>query len=189
MKKILLTAMISVISVACAPEKDKPKSDIVFNDTQAQQLPPIPVNQDILAADGMGQAYQNDQVLQGQLQGIDVPSQEELISFAGDRVFFGTNSHTLGGESKDTLMRQAQWLQQNPNVNITVEGHCDERGTREFNLALGERRANSIKNFLVEQGIAPNRVTTISYGKEFPEFLGANEAAWSKNRRGVTVVN
>jgi peptidoglycan-associated lipoprotein len=95
----------------------------------------------------------------------------------------------LGSEAgKAILAKQAQFLSQN-NIKVTVEGHCDERGTREYNLALGEKRAQSVKNFLVSQGVAADRINTISYGKEFPEFLGSNDAAWSKNRRAVTVVN
>lgn len=115
-------------------------------------------------------------------------SQEDLVANVGDRVFFEYNSATLGDNAQKTLARQAQWLAANPSVVITVEGHCDERGTREFNLALGERRAAAVKNYLLSLGVDRSRVSTISYGKERPEELGSNEAAWSKNRRAVTVV-
>ena len=87
------------------------------------------------------------------------------------------------------MERQAAWLKRFPNLNVSIEGHADERGTREYNLALGERRANSVKDFLISQGIDPRRVRTISYGKERPVALGSNGAAWSQNRRGVTAVN
>ncbi len=112
----------------------------------------------------------------------------ELLTI-GDRVFFGFNSATLSPEARQTLKGQAQWLIENKDVNVTIEGHCDERGTREYNLALGERRANAAKNYLVTLGVSPTRISVISYGKEHPEYLGSNEAAWSKNRRAVVVVN
>jgi peptidoglycan-associated lipoprotein len=116
-------------------------------------------------------------------------SQQDLVANIGDRVFFDFDKFDLLAASRSTLELQAAWLKRFPNINITVEGHADERGTREYNLALGERRANSVKDFLVSQGIDPRRVRTISYGKERPVALGSNEAAWSQNRRGVTVVN
>lgn len=115
-------------------------------------------------------------------------SQEDLTAQAGDRVFFGYDSSELSAESRAVLEKQAAWLQQYANVGITVEGHCDERGTREYNLALGERRAQAVKNYLVSLGVPADRVNTISYGKERPAVMGADEEAWSKNRRGVTVV-
>lgn len=115
-------------------------------------------------------------------------SQEDLVANVGDRVFFEYNSAALGENAQKTLARQADWLSANPQVAITVEGHCDERGTREFNLALGERRASAVKNYLLSLGVDRARVNTISYGKERPEELGSSEAAWSKNRRSVTVV-
>ncbi len=108
---------------------------------------------------------------------------------AADRVFFAYDSSSLSAQAQDTLAREAAWLQANPRVNITLEGHADERGTREYNLALGERRANAAKKFLVNSGVAANRIAVISYGKERPAVLGSNESAWSQNRRAVTVVN
>lgn len=116
-------------------------------------------------------------------------SQEDLAVNVGDRVFFGLNRSDLSPEARGTLDRQAQWLKTYPNVTVTIEGHADERGTREFNLALGERRATAVRNYLAAQGIGGNRVRTISYGKERPAVLGSNEAAWAQNRRGVTVVD
>lgn len=116
-------------------------------------------------------------------------TQEDLVASVGDRVFFGFDKYDLSAESRATLDRQAAWLRQYPSVTVTVEGHADERGTREYNLALGERRATAVKNYLVALGIDAARINTISYGKERPAVLGSNEAAWSQNRRGVTVVN
>jgi peptidoglycan-associated lipoprotein len=116
-------------------------------------------------------------------------SQQDLVANIGDRVFFDFDKFSLLPASRSTLELQAAWMKRFPNINVTVEGHADERGTREYNLALGERRANSVKDFLVSQGIDPRRVRTISYGKERPVALGSNEAAWSQNRRGVTVAN
>jgi peptidoglycan-associated lipoprotein len=113
---------------------------------------------------------------------------EDLTQNVGDRVFFALDSSTLSTEAQQTLDRQAEWLKQYSNVNVTVEGHCDERGTREYNLALGERRAAATKKYLVGIGIANNRVSTISYGKERPAVIGSDESAWSQNRRAVTVL-
>ena len=115
-------------------------------------------------------------------------SQQEFLVTVGDRVFFTTDSSSLTPEAMATLDKQAAWLNQYQNYRIMIEGHADERGTREYNLALGERRANSAKNYLINQGIAANRITTISYGKERPVALGSNESAWAQNRRAVTVV-
>jgi peptidoglycan-associated lipoprotein len=115
-------------------------------------------------------------------------SQEDLVVNVGDRVFFDFDKFDLKPPSRATLDKQAAWLKRFPQVRLSIEGHCDERGTREYNLALGERRANAVKNYLVNQGIAAARLTTISYGKERPQVAGANESAWSQNRRGVSVV-
>jgi len=115
-------------------------------------------------------------------------SAEDLTQNVGDRVFFETDSSSLTAESQQTLDRQAAWLKQYPNVNVTVEGHCDERGTREYNLALGERRAAASKKYLVGVGVTSNRISTISYGKERPAVIGSDESAWGQNRRSVTVL-
>ncbi|HSG94207.1 MAG TPA: peptidoglycan-associated lipoprotein Pal [Afifellaceae bacterium] len=115
-------------------------------------------------------------------------TQEDLVVNVGDRVFFDFDKFNLKPEARKTLEKQAAWLKANPAVRITIEGHCDERGTREYNLALGERRANSAKDYLISLGINPGRIKTISYGKERPVALGSNEAAWAQNRRAVSVV-
>ncbi len=115
-------------------------------------------------------------------------SQEDLVVNVGDRVFFDFNKHTLKPDARKTLEKQAAWLKQHPSVRILVAGNCDERGTREYNLALGERRANSTKDHLVSLGVDPNRIKTISYGKERPVALGSTEAAWAQNRNSITSV-
>jgi peptidoglycan-associated lipoprotein len=115
-------------------------------------------------------------------------SQEDfLASVSSDRILFDTDKFDVDADDQPILQSQAQWLQANPSVRVTVEGHADERGTRDYNLALGEKRANSAKNFLASIGIDPSRITTISYGKERPAAMGSDESAWAQNRRAVTV--
>ena len=112
---------------------------------------------------------------------------EYLASGVPDRVFFATNESILTTKSRDTLRKQAAWMRKNSNLNFVIEGHADERGTREYNLALGERRANAAKDYLMTYGVAGNRLSVISYGKERPVDSGSNPLSWSKNRRSVTV--
>jgi peptidoglycan-associated lipoprotein len=112
---------------------------------------------------------------------------EYLASGVPDRVFFATNETVLTTASRETLRKQAAWLRKNSNITIVLEGHADERGTREYNLALGERRANSAKDYLMTYGISSDRISVLSYGKERPVDSGSNPLAWSKNRRSVTV--
>ena len=116
-------------------------------------------------------------------------SQQDLEASAGDRVFFAFDRSDITPESQQILSRQADWLRRYPNVTVTIEGHCDERGTREYNLALGERRAQAAKNVLVASGIPASRISTISYGKERPTIVGSNEEAWAQNRVAITTVN
>ena len=108
-------------------------------------------------------------------------------AMGGDRVLFETDSYSLDDQDRRTLDAHASWLQRNPNVRVTIEGHADERGTREYNLALGDRRANAARNYLQSRGVAANRMNVISWGKERPEALGSDESAWAQNRRAVTV--
>ena len=112
---------------------------------------------------------------------------KELAPGVPDRVFFATNESILTTASRETLRKQAEYLRKNSSMNIVVEGHADERGTREYNLALGERRANAAKDYLMTYGISASRISVISYGKERPVDSGSNTLAWSKNRRSVTV--
>ena len=115
-------------------------------------------------------------------------SQDELNATIGDRVFFDTDRYNLTPEARATIGSWADWMQTNGNVAISIEGHCDERGTREYNLALGARRANAIKDYLGALGVSPSRISTVSFGKERPAVLGSNAEAWSQNRRGSVVV-
>jgi len=126
----------------------------------------------------------------GQMQGdvyTGTDTVEYLASGVPDRVFFATNESILTTRSRDTLRKQATWLRQNSGISVVLEGHADERGTREYNLALGERRANAAKDYLMTYGVSASRISVISYGKERPVDSGSNPLSWSKNRRSVTV--
>ncbi|MCP5361924.1 MAG: peptidoglycan-associated lipoprotein Pal [Hyphomicrobiales bacterium] len=172
LKYLPLFALILTVS-AC-----KSKNDVATQD-------PAPVEYSSLESeDGL----LPEDVSSSRLSELTPGSQEELVATVGDRVFFDFNSAALSAEAQKTMQRQAEWLKSYPETNVIIEGHCDERGTREYNLALGERRAKAAKDYLVSTGVAASRVSTISYGKEHPEFLESNEEAWSKNRRAVTVV-
>ena len=116
-------------------------------------------------------------------------SQADIVApmMGADTVYFDTDRYNIDSPDAAALAQQAQWLSRYPNKRATIEGHCDERGTRDYNLALGERRANAAKNYLVSQGVDATRITTVSYGKERPAAVGSDEAAWAKNRRAVTV--
>ena len=120
---------------------------------------------------------------------ITAGTQEDLIVNVGDRVFFEFDSSELTVDAQATLDAQAAWLMQYPDTNITVEGHADERGTREYNLALGDKRAFSVYSYLAQAGIDTNRMEYVSWGKERPEVIGSDETAYSQNRRGVTIVS
>ncbi|PPR26962.1 MAG: Outer membrane lipoprotein Omp16 [Alphaproteobacteria bacterium MarineAlpha9_Bin4] len=113
---------------------------------------------------------------------------EELIE-VGDRVFFDYDESRFKNEGVETLKRQARFLLNNKDLTVRIEGHCDQRGTREYNLALGERRAFSVKSFLVSLGVEESRISVISYGKEKPQSLNENEASWAQNRTAITVIN
>lgn len=176
MRVNLLVALsaLSLSLAACSSDDElKPYGDELFPNEAGydQSVPAAPV-------DGYATGYGNA-----------VPgSQEDLAVNVGDRVFFAYDSFSLTPEGTSQLGLQAQWLNQYPSVNVVVEGHADERGTREYNLALGERRAAAAKDYLVSLGVNPGRITTISYGKERPEMVGSNSESWAKNRRAVTVV-
>jgi peptidoglycan-associated lipoprotein len=115
-------------------------------------------------------------------------SQEDLVQNVGDRVFFGFNESTLSGDARATLGKQSDWLGRYPQVSVQVAGNCDERGTEEYNLALGQRRANSARDYLVAHGVSSARISTISFGKDRPSALGSDESAWAQNRNAITSV-
>ncbi|MCB9989640.1 MAG: peptidoglycan-associated lipoprotein Pal [Rhodospirillales bacterium] len=175
-RMFLMTAVVLGVS-ACSSTKDQAGSgEIMVDDREDITAGPL---------DGTEVYGYEEQSLGGPAPG----TQQDLVVNIGDRVFFGYDRYDLSAEGQNVLQMQAQWLQRYPSVTVTVKGHADERGTREYNLALGERRANSVKNFLVALGVDPRRINVISFGKEQPAVLGSNEAAWAQNRRAVTEVD
>jgi peptidoglycan-associated lipoprotein len=163
-RTIGLLLISAAMITACGPKKVK-------------DIPPV----------AQGTEYGNNG--QGNGAGQVLPgSQEDFVrSISADRIFFDTDRFNIDAEDQATLQSQAQWLGRNQNVRVTIEGHADERGTRDYNLALGERRANAAKNFLSSLGVNPERIQTVSYGKERPQAMGSNEQAWAQNRRAVTI--
>jgi len=127
-----------------------------------------------------------------EMEEVELTVEERLASElieVGDRIFFGYDESTITDESAETLQQQYQFLIRNPSLSITITGHCDERGTREYNLALGERRASAAKNYLISLGVSSNRISVISYGKEKPSVEGHDETAWTQNRTAITFIN
>ncbi len=166
---ILLTAAATASLAACA---HKPKV-----------LPPPPV-------DNTADMNTPPPSAGGSVDGAIVPGSDADFrrSVSSNTILFGLDQTDIDPQARAILDSQATWLQRFPQVRATIEGHADERGTREYNLGLGDRRANAAKNYLVARGIDPGRLTTISYGKERPVALGSDEASWAQNRRAVTVV-
>lgn len=123
---------------------------------------------------------------QGGLQPVE--SARQLTEAGADRVYFAFDSYDLDAQARGIIERQARLLTTQGTINVTIEGHCDERGTREYNIALGERRASAVRDYLIALGVAPNRLRVVSYGEERPAAIGSNEDAWAQNRRAVTVV-
>lgn len=171
-RTLLMLAMVFTVA-ACGHKKDE-MSDIQVQERQDLGAGP-------LAGTEYGGAYPTEGVTPG--------SQQDLVVNVGDRVFFGYDQYNLTPEAQHILEMQAEWMKRYPNVNVTISGHCDERGTREYNLALGDRRANAVKSYLAALGVEGSRVNTISYGKERPAVMGSTPEAWAQNRRGVTEVN
>ena len=174
LKNAFLVVMFGLIITACATKKSV-KTTTETSTTKAaetvEKADPI---------EKLGALMQGDVYIGSDTVG-------ELASGVPDRVFFATNETILTTASRETLRKQAAWLRQNSNVTVVVEGHADERGTREYNLALGERRANAAKDYLMTYGVSSDRIKVLSYGKERPVDSGSNPLSWSKNRRSVTV--
>ena len=174
LKNAFLVVMFGLIVTACATKKSVKTTDSTTSTTKAaetQKADPI---------------EKLDALMQGDVY-IGTDTVGELASGVPDRVFFATNEIILTTASRETLRKQAAWLRQNSDVTVVVEGHADERGTREYNLALGERRANAAKDYLMTYGVSSDRIKVLSYGKERPVDSGSNPLSWSKNRRSVTV--
>lgn len=176
--QLMSLAVISALSLSACSSTDEMESDDITTSSASETYDAGPLDS--------GEGYGTDGYDSASL---GAGTQQQLVSEIGDRVFFGYDRYDLNDEARDLLNRQAEWLKQYPNLSVTVEGHADERGTREYNLALGERRAESVKNYLVSMGVDPRRVNTISYGKEQPAVMGANASSWAQNRRGVTRVD
>ncbi|MQP67109.1 peptidoglycan-associated lipoprotein Pal [Niveispirillum sp. SYP-B3756] len=136
---------------------------------------------------GQGQGYGATPVDSSTLNS-NLSPQQQLASI-GDRVFFTVDQYEVSAEATATLDKQAAFLRSNPNISLTIEGHADERGTREYNLALGQRRADSVRRYLIASGIEASRLQTVSFGKERPAVAGSGQAVWDQNRRAVSVVN
>lgn len=172
-RNLLMVAGMALALAACSS-----------NDEAATDVGQVHVGQDSMTAGGLDGSSMTGTDQYGPVPG----SQQDLVVNVGDRVFFGYDRYDVSPEGQQILQGQAEWMKRYPNVNLTIEGHADERGTREYNLALGERRANSIKNYLSGLGVAPTRLNVVSYGKERPAVMGSNAEAWAQNRRGVAVV-
>lgn len=181
----VLTAALLLAACSTTPE-DQAEQTSTSTDTQVETQ-----TSDGQAGDtGDAETAQTGEVQEEDLDEGPAPgTQEDLVVDVGDRVFFDFDSSELSDEAKQTIERLAAWLRENPGTRLTVEGHADERGTREYNLALGSRRASAVKDYLVALGVAPERVQTVSYGEERPAVKGSNEEAWAKNRRAVFKVD
>jgi peptidoglycan-associated lipoprotein len=183
LRHTLTIAVVTVLLAACS-SKPKPVPE-------TPSTPPIAQGTTPMSPDA-GTGAPLDTMTSGTntATGAAVPgSQEDLVATVGsDRVFFDYNGDTLDSESQEKLKAQAAWLGKYPNVRVNIEGHCDERGTREYNLALGERRAEAVRSFLASLGVSGDRMNTVSYGKERPDAVGSDEESWARNRRAVTVV-
>jgi peptidoglycan-associated lipoprotein len=171
-KNLLIFSVIILVS-SCSGSAKKGGS------SQVDQGQIVPVEEEVYQAiESEKQAEEINKETEAEIQEIEVQ----------DRVFFDFDSYSLSNDAKKVLDTQVSWLKSDSKINVTVEGHCDERGTREYNIALGERRANSVKNYLAQNGVEESRIKVISYGKERPAFFGTGEKVWSKNRRSVTIV-
>jgi peptidoglycan-associated lipoprotein len=176
---LLLLAAIAALALGACGDKDKPSPH------DSGTAPP-PTIETTVGTDPLADIYGTDM---GAPVGPQAGTQADLVATAGDRVFFATDRHDLSPEARAVLEAQAAWLRRYPHLSVVVEGHADERGTREYNLALGERRAQAARNYLVTLGVDSSRLQTISYGKERPVAPGSDPESWALNRRAVTVVD
>jgi len=182
--KIIMVSAVMLILTACA---STPKPEPIAQRQPTEQVPPPVFSQP--APTAPVQQATVAPIVQAVPQGPQAGTAEHFKYMSGeDRVYFGYNEYTLTPQTRDVLKRQAQWLQNYPSAILVVGGNADERGTREYNLALGARRADAVKAFLVSQGVSPGRVTTVSYGKERPIDGRSNEAAWALNRNAHSAV-
>jgi peptidoglycan-associated lipoprotein len=173
--RIALAALAAALVFSAGCAKKKPA-----------ELPPAPLGSEGTAGAGAEGAGTGT----GTVGGAALPASRAdfLQSVTADRVYFETDGYSIDAEDRTVLDSQVAWLQRNPTVRVTIEGHADERGTREYNLALGDRRANAAKNYLASRGVDASRMTVISWGKERPVAEGSDESAWAQNRRAVTVL-
>ena len=180
-KKFLLSIFLFGFVVACSTTP-KDTADTSGSGSSGEFNTASTTSEDEVSTDTATDTATSD------FSGIIRGSYEDLIVNVGDRVYFSYDSFELDEDAKELLQLQAAWLKQY-NKTVIIEGHCDERGTREYNLALGEKRAQAVKNYLSGLGVINWRLNTISYGKERPAVIGSNDEAWSQNRRSVTIVN
>ncbi len=173
MLKNLFTLAAIFFLISCHAKTKKTEDNFKIEDQASESAAPYQT------LENEQQAIELNKQAEAQIQEVEVQ----------DRVFFGYDAFDLSDEAKKILDTQVSWLKSDSGINVTIEGHTDERGTREYNLALGEKRANAAKNYLVENGIDASRIKTVSFGKERPAFFGATDEIFSKNRRAVTVIN
>ncbi|MEO1659784.1 MAG: peptidoglycan-associated lipoprotein Pal [Pseudomonadota bacterium] len=177
MRKLMITSVAATVflGVAACTSTPDPEPPVVVEEPEeevvVEDVSVVVVEEEVV-----------DPIPTGPVKG----SLEDFQVNVGDRVYFDLDQYRLSSDAQGILRRQAAWLSSYPNVNILVAGNCDERGTREYNLALGERRASVVKNYLVDLGVDPARIQTVSYGKERPIALGSNDGAWAQNRNGFT---
>lgn len=184
LSKYLMIAIIPLALAACSSNKD-------LGDSDGMNIgEPAGLNNGTAVGNNDGDQYGTG-VGVGNVDGSTVPgTQSDLAAQAGsDIIYFETNQHTLNAQGRSIVEGQARWLNNYPNLSVTLEGHADERGTREYNLALGARRASAVKNYMIAIGVDPQRVNTISYGKEQPLVVGADGTSWAQNRRSRTRVD
>ncbi|MEM8615725.1 MAG: peptidoglycan-associated lipoprotein Pal [Pseudomonadota bacterium] len=193
MRRLMMTSASAALAMAIAACSSTQREDPVIVDTNPVQEETVAVVDTNPVDTGAIREVEAptrvvDTVTAAPVTGPAVGSLADFQVNVGDRVYFDLDQYRLSADAQSILQRQAAWLTSYPAVNILVAGNCDERGTREYNLALGERRASVVKDYLVGLGVDPARIQTVSYGKERPVAVGSNEAAWAQNRNGFTQI-